>query len=179
VLSARPKVAELAIRLFGRSLHPELFEIHKTRTVNRGGYSVQIDITGGGHVITFKYGGLTLTEVAAASQQPLPSKRQLLNYRLTGARKDTVKCRGGVKYKTDFKLEPVDPQVFWDFEEQFSADAERRGLLHVFEASGRVSLGALSYVNVETRDRKTAIQAFHTFPDDCAIIKIQSSFELP
>jgi len=140
---------------------------------------VQVDITGGGHVITFQYKGITLTEVAAASQQPLPSKRQLLNYRLSGARKDSVTCRGGVKYNTDFKLEPVDPQLFWDFEEQFSSDSDRRGLLHIFEPSGRVPLGALSYINIESRDRKIAIQAFHTFPVDCAIIKVQSSFELP
>ncbi len=180
VLSARPKVAELSLRLFGRSLHPELFQIHNSRTVQRGSYTVQMDITGGGHVITFRNDdGQILTEVAAACQQLLPSSRQLLNHRLTGARTDSMTSRTGVKYTTDFKLEPVEPQLFWDFQEQFSTDAERRGLLHVFEPSGRVPLGALSYINIESRERKVAIQAFHTFPDDCAIIKVQSSFELP
>jgi len=49
----------------------------------------------------------------------------------------------------------------------------------MFGASGRLALGALSYVNVETRNRCMLVQAFHTFPDDCAIVKSQSLFELP
>ena len=32
---------------------------------------------------------------------------------------------------------------------------------------------------LETRDRLLLIQAFHTFPDDCAIVKSESRFELP
>jgi hypothetical protein len=28
VLSVRPKVAELSFQLFGRALHPEVFEVH-------------------------------------------------------------------------------------------------------------------------------------------------------
>jgi len=38
-------VAELSFQLFGRALHPELFEVHKTRTVQRGEFSARLDIT--------------------------------------------------------------------------------------------------------------------------------------
>ena len=31
----------------------------------------------------------------------------------------------------------------------------------------------------ETRSRSLIVQSFHTFPDDCAIVKCQSHFELP
>jgi hypothetical protein len=51
--------------------------------------------------------------------------------------------------------------------------------LHTFDSSGRVSLGAISYINLETRNRSLLIQAFHTFPDDNAIVKSQSVFRLP
>ena len=40
-------------------------------------------------------------------------------------------------------------------------------------------MGALSYIYVETRNRSVQVQAFHTFPDDYAIVKSQSLFELP
>jgi hypothetical protein len=40
-------------------------------------------------------------------------------------------------------------------------------------------LGALSYINVESRDRSLLVQAFHTFPDDYAIVKSQSLFKVP
>ena len=71
---ARPKVAELLFQLYGRALHPELFEVHQTRTVERGGYEAKIQITNAGHLVTWRYDGLTLTEVAAASNHPLPQR---------------------------------------------------------------------------------------------------------
>ena len=58
-------------------------------------------------------------------------------------------------------------------------DGERQGLMHTFDSSGRMALGAISYIYPETRSRSLLIQAFHTFPDDCAIVKSQSVFELP
>ena len=51
--------------------------------------------------------------------------------------------------------------------------------MHTFDASGRMALGALSYVNVETRRASMLIQAIHTFPDDYAIVKVESLFSLP
>ena len=64
VLSVRPRVTELVYQLYGRSLHPELFEICETRTVSRGEYTATICITTSGHLVTWRYHGQTLTEVA-------------------------------------------------------------------------------------------------------------------
>lgn len=179
MLSVRPKVAELSFQLFGRALHPELFEVHKARTVQRGEYSARLEITTAGHVITWQYRGLTLTEVAASAQHPLPERRRLFAYRLRGQRSDRVECRGGIVYHTSFQLEPVSPELFWTFQEELSRSGERQGLVHVFDASGRMALGAISYIYAETRSHSLLVQAFHTFPDDCAVVKCQSVFELP
>ena len=179
MLTVRPKVAELVFQLYGRPLHPELFEVYHSRTVQRGNYEAKIDITSAGHVVTWRYGGLTLTEVAASAQHPLPEKRRLLSYCLRGQRSDRVECRGGVRYEMSFQLEPVEPEVFWTFQQELAADALRQGMFHKFDASGRMALGALSYINLEMRTRKLLIQAFHTFPDDYAIVKIQSVFHAP
>ncbi len=179
MLSVRPKVAELVFQLYGRSLHPELFEVHKTRTIERGGYSAKIDITNAGHLITWSYDGITLTEVCTAAHHPLPQKRRLLSHRLRGERSDHVECKGGIEYKVCFQLEPVDPEIFWTFQEELASDGQTKGLLHTFNSSGRMALGALSYIHAETRNRSMLVQAFHTFPDDYAIVKSQSMFTLP
>lgn len=179
MLTTRPKVAELAFQLYGRSLHPELFEIYQSRTVERGRYQAKVDITSAGHVVTWRCDGMTLTEVAASAQHPLPQRRRLLSYRLRGERSDRVECRGGVMYQMSFQLEPVAPEVFWTFQHELALDGQRQGMLHTFDASGRMTLGALSYINIETRNRSVLVQAFHTFPDDYAIVKSQSLFELP
>jgi hypothetical protein len=179
VLSVRPKVAELAFQLYGRSLHPELFKVFRSCVIERGPYEARVDITSAGHVITWRYKGLTLTEVAASAQHPLPKRRRLMYYRLRGERHDRVECRGGVTYQTGFQLESVAPDVFWTIQQELASDGERQGLVHLFDSSGRMALGALSYINVETRSRSMLVQAFHTFPDDYAVVKSQSLFELP
>lgn len=179
MLSVRPRVTDLVFQLYGRPLHPELFTTVQSRTVERGGYKAKIDITSAGHLITWRYEGLTLAEVATTARHPLPQKRRLMSYKLKGQRDDRVECRGGVVYQTNFSLEPVNPELFWTFQQELMHESERQGMLHQFHSTGRLGFGALSYINIETRNRSMLVQAFHTFPDDCAIVKSQTVFELP
>ena len=179
MLAVRPKVAELVFQLFGRSLHPELFEVHESCAIERGGYRLRVDITSAGHVATWRYEGITLAEVATSAHHPLPEKRCLMSYRLRGERTDQVECRTGARYQVGFQLDVVEPSVFWVLQQEFVSDRRQRGMLHHFESSGRVAMGAMSYVNLEARDHSVLLQAIHTFPDDCAVVKTQSLFELP
>ena len=179
MLTVRPKVAELVFQLYGRSLHPELFLVHSSRTVKRGDYEATVQITSAGHVVRWRYDGLTLTEVATSAHHPLPQKRRLVSYRLKGRGADQVECRGGIRYRVNFQLEKVDPDVFWTFQQELAWDGMRQGMLYRFDSSGRMALGALSYINLEARNRTLRVQAFHTFPDDYAIVKSQSVFEIP
>jgi hypothetical protein len=179
VITVRPKVAELSFQLYGRPLHPELFQVYETCTIERGGYIAKVDITGAGHVVTWRYGGLTLTEVAASARNPLPKTRRLMAYGIKGQRSDRVDCRGGISYQMNFQLEPTDPEVFWAFQQELAVQGEQQGLIHRFDSNGRLALGAMSYINIEAGHRSFLIQAFHTFPDDYAIVKSQSLFQLP
>ena len=51
-------------------------------------------------------------------------------------------------------------------------------MFHKFDSSGRMALGAISYIHIETRSRRLLVQAFHTFPDDYAIVQSQSIFQV-
>ena len=177
MLSVRPKVAELAFHAFSRSLHPELYTIHKTRRIERTHYEARIDITNCGHVITWNAGGATFCEVATSAHQPLPSKRCLLSHPLKGSRTERANHQGIINYKTHFQLEPVKPDLFFMVQQQLSK-GPTEGLLHNFDASLRMGMGALSYINVETRRASMLVQAIHTFPDDYAIVKVESLFSL-
>ena len=179
MLSVRPKIAELIYHVFGRSLHPELFEIQQTRTMARGGYEAKVQITSSGHVVTWSYQGLVLTEVCAAANQMLPQRRRLMAHQLRGARSDSLECRGGVRFEVSYSLEPADKEKFAAYEQQLTLPAIRDGMLQRFDASGRFELGALSYIAVDCRDKAMRIQAFHTFPDDAAVLKIQSVYRVP
>jgi hypothetical protein len=175
VLIVRPKIAELVFQVYGRSLHPELFEVYQSRSIERGAYKACIQITGAGHLVTWRYQGLTLTEVAAAANQPLPEKRRLVSHRIAGRRTERIPLRGGVVYDVDFSLERVDAEMFQTFQRELTLDGTREGMLQRFDSSGRLGMGAMSYINIQSRDRSLLVQALHTFPDDCAIVKFPSS----
>ena len=186
MLSVRPKVAELGFHMFCRSLHPELYRVLRTRRIERSAYNATINITNCGHVITWNCtdqatgleAPLTLCEVATSASQPLPSKRCLISQNLKGSRTEQVEIVKGVSYRTHFQLESVEPDMFFMVQQQLGKQPTD-GLLHQFDSSGRMALGALSYINIETRQRSMLVQAIHTFPDDCAIVKVESLFSLP
>ncbi|MEM6689676.1 MAG: DUF2617 family protein [Planctomycetota bacterium] len=197
MLSVRPKVSQLTFNVFSRSIHPELYDVYASRDVEREKYSARIEVTNCGHVITWKTtppsaseqfdsgselenSGIqyaTLCEVASAATQPLPTKRQLLGRNLKGSRTERVDHRLGINYRTHFQLETVKPDLFWMVHKQLDSGPVE-GLIHRFEPSVRISMGALSYINIETRLRSMRIQAIHTFPDDYEIVKIESLFSI-
>lgn len=177
MLSVRPKATDLVLQVYGRALHPELFESHAQRSIDRGGYSASVSITTTGHVITWRKEGLTLTEIATAASAPLPQKRRLISHRIAGDHSDRMECRGGITYQTCFQLESTDPDMFWAFQQELVVEGSKQGLLHRFESGGRMALGAVSLITLETRGRSLLVQCFHTFPDDLSVVKTQSLFE--
>lgn len=180
MLTCRPKVAELVYRLYGRPLHPELFAVCASRVEERADVRAKVDITSAGHVITWTWGDVVMTEVAASGHQPLPEQRRLIADRLSGQEHREVHFRRGVQYEVDFQLDKVKPEVFWNLQEQMASTAtDRQGFLYEFTPGGRMALGAMSYVHFETRRRRVLVQAMHTFPDDYAIVKTQSTIILP
>ena len=109
MLAVRPKVAELVFQLYGRNLHPELFDVHANRIVERGDYAAAVNVTSAGHRITWRYKGLTLTEVCTSAHHELPLKRRLISHKLDGDRSDDMTCGCGARYETQFQLETVEP----------------------------------------------------------------------
>ncbi len=174
----RPKVAQLTFQFFERALHPELFQVVKSHRIERDGFSVRIDITHDGHVIQLKSGRSTLTEVAASIHQPLPSSCRVLLNPICEMHKQLIVCDGGISYRYEHELERVKPELFWLIQQQLGESAKTHELIQVFDASGRMAIGGMSFVHVETRQRSLAIQAIHTFPDDLALVKIQSTYQL-
>lgn len=177
VLSVRPKVAELSFHVFARGLHPELYRVHASREVQRNGYRAKVEITDCGHVVTLKNGCGTICEVAAAKGQLLPTRRCKLGHRLKGSRTAALPNVNGVAYRTHFQLESVKPDVFYMMQKQLSA-GPTHGLVHHFDATVRTPLAPMSYINLESRSASLRVQAIHTFPDDYAIVKVESLFTM-
>src|SRR5690606_26170807 len=103
--TTRPKISELAFGLYGRSLHPELFQIYTTRRIQRDHFQAQIDVTSTGHLVMFKTGERVFTEIATSAHQELPQRRRLLATPIQGQFEDRIECEGGVCFEYQYHLE--------------------------------------------------------------------------
>lgn len=175
----RPPVSELVFQVYGRPLHPELFDILAVRKVRREDYEVTVRITRTGHVISWENRDVHITELAAAedSDLPLPEKRRLLAYRLRGEHNGRLACANGIQYQTSFQVETLPPEIFLHIHDEILADGGKRGLLHNFQPHHRLALAPLGFVAVEARAKCLFLSSFHTFPDEHTVVKTQSLIE--
>jgi hypothetical protein len=173
----RPRVGDLVFQLYGRPLHPELFDILASRTVRREDYELTIWITRSGHVISWQNQDVRLTEVAAAAEQELPEKRRLLSYRLRGEHSGTLQCAHGVTYQTTFQVEALQPEIFLHVHDEILAEGTKRGLLHNFQPNHRLALAPLGFITAEARAGCLFLSSFHTFPEENTVVKSQSLIE--
>ena len=178
MLSVRPLVDKLSFHVFGRALHPELFEFHGSRRVDREQYQLRYQITNVGHVVSVQVGGLLLVELAASSQQLLPKQRLLHTHEIGQRTTAEIILGERIRYRCESQREPADERCFLAFQQAFAQPTECDGLFCQFASPNRIGFGAVSYVNVETRTRSVRVRAFHTFPETQTMIKSNSVFEL-
>jgi len=176
--AARPDVKTLVFRLFSRSVHPELFDVRERVTVRQDHYSAMLLLCDAGHVIIFRHNTQTLSEVTTSADRPLPHNRQVLGRRLKGHRDDSVEHDGGILYHVSFQVEQLDPEVFLQCHEELLADATRARMAHNFTPTSRLAPAPLSLVQTEERPHSLLVHTFHTFPDNRAVVKTQSLFEV-
>ena len=128
VYSLRPRVSDLVFHLYGRSLHPELFDILAARKIHREDYEVLVRITRTGHVITWENPDVLLTEVCTAVAEPLPESRRLLDYRMRGEHSGVFQCSHGILYQTSFQVETLPEEIFLHVHDEILADGTEGGL---------------------------------------------------
>lgn len=175
---ARPDVANLVFSLFGRTVHPELFSVYAHAELRHDAYSAALRICDAGHILTFRHGGHVLSEVMTTRESPLPQRKRMLAHRLKGHRSETVHHEGGIQYHVSFQLEQLEPEVFAHFHQELLADSGRCKVSHQFATKNRLSPAPLSFIQTEDSPHSLLFHSFHTFPDNCAVVKIQSLFEV-
>lgn len=173
---ARPRVADLVFRLYDRPIHPELFDTLASRRIARDGFRLAVRITPTGHVLEWHRGAASLTEVTATAGHPLPTAGRRLTYRFEAERRGRCNV-GEIRYQVGLQVEVLSPEVFLHVHEELAADGARRGLLFHFRPNHRLGLTPLGFVTVEAIPTGLAVAAFHTFPDEFAVVKTQSLIE--
>lgn len=193
----RPSVSDLAFEVYGRPLHPELFDILAVRQIQHRDFYLSVRVTPTGHVICWNDGRNHLTEVTASARLDRPTRGKLI-YRSFG-HEQSAECQGGpgVHYQVTFQIETLSPALYEDIDREIRNDGGKRGLFFDFalgrgegelggraglplfpqNRSSRLSLAPLSHLTAEYRPGCLFLTAFHTFPKECVVLKTQSLIE--
>lgn len=178
VSSARPDVANLVFRLFSRTVHPELLDVCASAHLQQEVYTASLQLCDAGHMVSFRHKGQVLTELITSSEHPLPQRKQIISRRLKGHRNESVEHDAGILYHVSYQVEQLEPDVFLHFHEELLLDSIRSRVSHQFPTTSRLSPSPLSFLQTEERSHSLLLHAFHTFPDNCAVVKTQSLFEV-
>lgn len=173
----RPPVGDMSLHLYRRPLHPELFQTLATREIRRDDYVLTVRITATGHVLAWRMGDTHLTEVTAPRGLMLPGRGHVWRHRFDGEQTDAFRAGPRVSYQMSAHAEILPPALFARVHEELLADGKKRGLLHLFHPNHRFALTPLGLVTADARPGCLVVNAFHTFPDDCAVIKTQTLIE--
>jgi hypothetical protein len=173
----RPRVGDLVFQVYGRPLHPELFDILAVRRIRREDYELTVRITRTGHVISWENDDVFLSEVTAAASQELPERRRLLHYKLRSEHSAQLACAHGIHYQCSFQVEVLPPEIFLHVHDEILADGSKRGLLHNFSSHNRLALAPLGFIAAEARAGCLFLSSFHTFPTENTVVKTQSLIE--
>ncbi|VAX42143.1 hypothetical protein MNBD_PLANCTO02-2648 [hydrothermal vent metagenome] len=175
--TTRPQVANLAFHVYGRSVHPELFQAFVKKEILHDDCSVELQLGETGHLLTFQHESCTITELMATNKQPLPQRKRLIDLQIRGYKDETLKFVGGVLYQTNFQMERLEMGTFLNYHEELQYDCHSVELCHRFRTENRLSPEPLSLIRIETGVDSFLIHTFHTFPKSLSVIKTQTLIE--
>lgn len=174
----RPNVSELVYHLFERSIHPELFQVQQREVIRQPEYVAEVAVCEFGHCVSLRVNNGTMTEVLARRSQDFPEQNRLMHRRVKGSRDETRRLSSGIMYHMSYQVEKLAPEIFLNLHEELLSDCRQAPISHCFCSQNRLAPAALSFIQTDVWPKSLLIHSFHTFPDDCAIVKTQSLFEL-
>ncbi len=171
-------IKELTFHLFQRPLHPELFNIYAKRELKTDKYEATIWVTGCTHVVSVFGKDICLSEVVAAPAQMLPQRGLVERFHFNGPRSHKCTLSRGMSYMTDFQIERMSPNLYKQSHTDLERFARNRGIFVNFPDMKVNNLEPFCYIDFEARKQELHIHTFAAYPDQVAIIKTQSLFEL-
>ncbi|MDG3002774.1 DUF2617 family protein [Paludisphaera mucosa] len=171
-------MADRAFQVFQRALHPEWFSIRAHERFALGPWEADVRIVEGGHAVVFGSQQVGLTEVLGGPETCLPPEGLLLNSPVRRERTTVLRPGGLMLYQACLEVERVDLAVFRHLCDEMTIASRHGCLVHSFPAVNRMAPRPVSHIRVDRLARGLSIQTFHSFPDDLAILRSQSLFEL-
>lgn len=173
---ARPNVADMVLRVFERSVHPELFDTVCETSLMVGRDQVTLRLGRSGHLIEYRTKHTTLVEIVTSKFCPVPSRLCAVDRRLIGYRTHTVDGPG-IRYHCSYQLELPSADIYLNLHRELETDARSSTLAAVLPGSSSASPECLSLLKCDLLPEGLVVHTFHTFPDNGAVLRIQTLFE--
>lgn len=172
------QAGDLALYLYDRPLHPELFRHFHDFRVTQTRYHADIWLIGLAHVVTVTAGNRSMTEIIAPESDVYPSRGVLTRFRLKGERDLEKPGPEGWHYLVSTQVEQMDEPLYKAVHMDLLRHASRRKCFVSYDHVGDGDMSPFSYVDHEARDREFHVHAFHAFPAERTIVKTQTIVEM-
>jgi len=176
--------------VYRRSLHPELFHIYLEKRIRRRRYEAQIWILGSSHLVSFFTNHRCITELTANENSLLPARGLLHKITMRRDREYQINYDSGLSYMITAQAEHMSENVYQHIHQEMLEFAERRGLFMSFNhwsgngeveksrTDGSDGLVPFTFIDYESRPSELHICSYHAFPQQLAMLRTQSIFEL-
>jgi hypothetical protein len=107
----------------------------------------------------------------------LPEYGRRMTHPFAGERSGRCRLDAGARYHMCLQVERFDPELFLKVHNELVQLGAKAGVLVGFRAQTEFGLNPLSLVLADSVRGGVAVQAFHSFPEEWAVVKTQSLIE--
>ncbi len=167
----------LRMMIYDRPIHPELVSIERRRSVKHGGFSGELWLGAGGHVVRFQAMGRTLTEVVIDGGEGLPERGLIHALPAIGEKDYEMPHAEPLHYVTTVQTEQLSDNLYQGTLREMTDFAREVGALtHPWsDSAGR---GSLSLLDCQKYKRELHLQAYHLLGASGTVLRTQSIFEM-
>jgi hypothetical protein len=174
----KTRVSQLRFVVYNRPLHPELFDIHHDHRIVKSRYEARLWVTSVGHAIGFFVGNSAITQLIVPEETDLPLRGRLISVPFRGEKNRQVNSVASVKYLTSFQIERMSARVFKRTYNELAESLSKTGIFVPFPLEGGNGMCPFIYLDCQARARHLHVFAYHAFPEEQALIRAQSLFEV-
>lgn len=162
--------------LYGRGVHPELFDIRDRTSIDHARYGFEAWLLPGRHVLRFEFGGNCITEHVTDQERGLPDAGVIESFLCAGERELERRFEAtGISYMTAAQTEQLGENLYHaTYEELDELARETRALAHRWTDEAG---SCMSIIDCQRFAREVHVQSYHMIAREGLVLRTQSIFE--
>jgi len=169
-------LATYQLMLFGKALHPELFQLRGRRVFQGSGYELESWVMPGRHLLRFSVADHCVCELVTESDFGIPDTGVIAAFFCAGERdfdRDFKKL--GINYMTTVQTEQLNDNIYIATLDEMRGFAnESEALIHEWDDEHGPCMSA---IDIQRYNREIHAQAYHFIANGRIVLRTQTIFE--